>query len=99
MGRPTWLPGIIQEVRGPVSYAVTLSDERVVRKHVDQIRSRTVVAESQNEIADDYLPPPVAESTASVNSSPDSSAVVAPPLRRSARLRLPPDRFRPENFT
>ena len=27
---PTWLPGIIKEVKGPVSYTVTLNDDRVV---------------------------------------------------------------------
>ena len=37
---PRWLPGIIEENKGPTSYYVLLSDDRVVRKHVDQIRIR-----------------------------------------------------------
>ena len=50
---PTWLLGTIKEVQGPLSYAVTLADSRVVRKHVDQIRTRTVAStdlESNNEV-------------------------------------------------
>ena len=55
---PTWLPGIIKEVKGPVFYTVTLSDDRVIRKHVDQIRPRTVPMSStpDENIADDFLP-------------------------------------------
>ena len=37
---PRWLPGIIEENKGPTSYYVLLSDDRVVRKHVNQIRIR-----------------------------------------------------------
>ena len=98
---PTWLSGIIKEVRGPVSYTVTLSDNRVVRKHVDQIRPRTVTTnETEHTTSADFLPAPIAESTPSAESAtPDSSVVVTPPLRRSTRIRQPPDRFRPENFT
>ena len=36
---PKWLPGIICS-SGPTSYNVELSDHRVVRKHIDQIRIR-----------------------------------------------------------
>ena len=37
---PTWLPGEIVSVSGPVSYTVRLSDHRTVRRHVDHIRRR-----------------------------------------------------------
>ena len=37
----TWLSGSVSEVRGPLSYYVTLLDGRVVRRHVDHIRSRS----------------------------------------------------------
>ena len=36
-----WLPGVVQEARGPVSYTVELEDGRVVRRHVDYVRVRT----------------------------------------------------------
>ena len=50
-----WLTGSVTEVKGPLSYHVTLSDGRVVRRHVDHIRVRTspmtdVVIESDVEI-------------------------------------------------
>ena len=34
---PKWLPGVIVKVTGPLSYVVRLSDERIVRKHVNHI--------------------------------------------------------------
>ena len=36
---PTWISGKIKEKRGPLSYTVILSDGRIVKKHIDQIRS------------------------------------------------------------
>lgn len=35
-----WLPGVVVEVTGPLSYKIEISDNRVVRRHVDQIRDR-----------------------------------------------------------
>ena len=35
-----WLPGILTERTGPVSYKVTLHDGRVVRRHQDHVRLR-----------------------------------------------------------
>ena len=37
-----WLPGVVVEVTGPVSYKVCLNDNRIVRRHVDQMRSRNL---------------------------------------------------------
>ena len=37
---PLWMPGVISEVRRPVSYVVTLEDGRVMRRHVDLLRPR-----------------------------------------------------------
>jgi len=34
---PKWLPGIIQKKPCSVSFAVELSDEHVLQKHVDDI--------------------------------------------------------------
>ena len=34
---PKWLPGIICSSSGPTSYNVELSDQRVVRKHIDHL--------------------------------------------------------------
>lgn len=49
---PKWVPGIVASVTGPVSYKVMLADGRVVRRHVDQIHSRT---ESPAEVSDDDM--------------------------------------------
>lgn len=37
---PKWIPGLIQEITGPVSYTVLLGNGKVVRRHVDQLFSR-----------------------------------------------------------
>lgn len=37
---PKWLPGVVTEITGPVSYKVRTIDGRLWKRHVDQIRSR-----------------------------------------------------------
>ena len=37
----TWLPGTIAKKEGKVTYHVLLEDGRIVRRHIDHIRSRT----------------------------------------------------------
>ena len=91
---PTWISGNIKEKRGPLSYTITLSDGRIVKKHVDQIRSRTVNA--PNAAVDDFLPTPVIESSSSAATTP---AFAAPTLRRSTRVSNPPERYSPSNYT
>ena len=62
---PVWLPGTIQEVRGPVTFQVALDDGRVVRRHVDHVRLRTdsEIEPPESTLpadrADDPLPSPV----------------------------------------
>ena len=56
---PTWLSGEIKEIQGPLSYTVSLLHGRLVKKHVDQIRYRTVTLPDASE--DDFLPTPVVE--------------------------------------
>ena len=46
---PKWIPGIIESVTGPVSYKVMLGDERIVRRHVDQIHAHHQRPERGNE--------------------------------------------------
>ena len=36
-----WLPGVIQDLKGPVSYTIELQDGRVVRRHVDHESSHS----------------------------------------------------------
>ena len=44
----TWLPGVVCEQRGPVSFIVKLDDGRIVRQHIDHIRSRESLAHSDS---------------------------------------------------
>lgn len=39
---PPWIPAVISRATGPISYEVTGPDGRVLRRHVDQLRHRTV---------------------------------------------------------
>ena len=82
-----WLSGNINKIRGPVSY--TVKDGRMMRKHVDQIRFRTVtVNEPAEDTLDDFLPP---SSSNSSNDNPlNIPSETAPPPRRSTRIRHPP---------
>lgn len=54
---PKWLAGQIQEIKGPVSYSIILQDGRVMKRHVDQIRSRAVQIDKQPENALDKFYP------------------------------------------
>ena len=88
---PPWLSGHIIKIRGPVSYTVRLSDGRIMRKHVDQIRERTVIVdEPKDESFDDFwsVPPAVSH-----NDAQNTSRTTGPPLRRSTRVRGPPRRY------
>ena len=39
-GGPTWLPGVVQDRTGPVSYRVQMEDGREIRRHVNHLRNR-----------------------------------------------------------
>ena len=89
---PTWLSGETKEIRGPLPYTVLLLDGQLVKKHIDQIRYRTVTVLDTSE--DDFLPTPVVKLPATTVPTPST-----PALRRSSRIRNPPDRFSPNNYT
>ena len=59
---PKWLSGVISAIRGPLSYEVTLSDHRVIRRHVDHLKSRASSSMDSGS-DDDWLPDPVDVST------------------------------------
>ena len=46
-GKTKWLHGVIVEQTGPVSFRVRLDDGRVLRRHVDHVRSRRVNDEKE----------------------------------------------------
>ncbi|XP_055911879.1 uncharacterized protein K02A2.6-like [Eupeodes corollae] len=72
---PRWEPGLISEVKGPVSVVIESKGGKEIHRHADQIRRRSVEQRSDNPTAD-MLPPPVVTSSA-----------IRPEPRRSDRLR------------
>ena len=94
-----WIPGNIVEAKGPLSYHVELNDGRVVRRHIDAIRSRSIVqsdtATSDSDLEIPYpeapgMPSSSADGLEQPEQSPDSSP--APP-RRTTRERTQPDYY------
>ena len=80
-----WLPGTITS---PVSFRITLEDDRVVRRHIDHIRSResTDLPVGATTSFDDVLPAPT---EADSIEQPVGTAAVTVPLRRSTRISRP----------
>ena len=78
-GTPKWLPGTIEEISGPVSVVVKLSDGRTLRKHIDDLRPRISQGRDDGDTEREYIIPVLSDSP-------------APPiqLRRSSRIRKPP---------
>ena len=85
----TWLPGVITEVRGPLTVYVELGDGRVLRRHIEHVRKRTCEQLPANlEEEDDPLP-----TTATTSVDPAKADVPTVEPRRSSRIRNPPDRL------
>ena len=92
-----WLPGKIMKATGPLSYIIELSTGNTVRRHVDHIIVREQVQEqsSSNDVNWDYVdsePPDQPTSTTDLIPTDQPSA-----LRRSSRIRQPPQRFDASN--
>ena len=50
---PLWLPGHIVSCEGTVMYQVRLSDDRIVRRHADQLRARISSTEQESSTSDE----------------------------------------------
>ena len=89
-----WLPGVITEVRGQQSFYIELADGRIVRRHIDHVRSRTSDPQHTDieNTNDDFLPEAtILEPTPSqVNNPPNMPDAE---LRRSTRDRRAPERL------
>ena len=86
---PLWLSGIISEKTGPLSYRITLDDNRVIQRHVDHIRSKT---NTQTEPSDfDNISIPMSTPSPAPISPPQSP----PAPRRSTRAQKPFIRYSP----
>lgn len=79
-----WMPAVVQEVTGPVSFLVKLQDGRLIRHHQDHLRRRISDGEDKKRVSDDIpeilidsfrvAPNGTDDSSASVNSEESSSA-------------------------
>ena len=93
-----WLAGKVLSECGPMSFNIELTDGRVVRRHYNHIRPNTKYeSDPPEEIRTgngdlDAIELPNAEPGAMVGEGVEN----VPTLRRSTRLRFPPDRFQPE---
>ena len=88
---PTWLPGLVQERRGPLSCLIELVDGRVIRRHMDHTRHHSVpLTES-----DDSPVPLTSDNFMDVAPAWEGSPtpVPGPEPWRSGRLRRPPNRY------
>ena len=97
-GSPQWLPGCVTSVLGPVSYEITLEDGRRWRRHQDQLQLlKAIGTENSSDHDSDFdldLPQETADATESPSHSMDSGLPEAEPVvRRSTRVRHPPDRL------
>ena len=58
---PRWIPGIITEVTGPLSYEIRLQDGTKVKRHIDHVRKREVQSSpepiTETEVSDTLLGP------------------------------------------
>ena len=82
----TWLAGIISKRQSAQTYDIKLPDNKILRRHVDHIRPRSVDPIQPTDNDDnqhDVIPIP----TSSDNATPPST------LRRSTRVSRPPDRL------
>ena len=94
---PTWVAGSITAECGPRSFDVELCDGRVVKRHIDHIRSRTVARPWDNPASVDTEDIPL-PSTSAPPEPVDAPSPSAPPVtspRRSTRTHRPPDRYTP----
>ena len=87
----TWVSGTVLEQAGPLSYRVELADGRVVRRHVDHVRSRSSTVSTTEDMNDDWNIP--AANTSESPDNPREPANCGRQPHRSARLRQPPDRY------
>ena len=89
-GQPSWLPGIIRDVLGPVSYQVALADGQLSKRHVDQLLNDNSHC-SDSEMLECGTPEPIDIDFPASDIEPQEEG--DPALRRSSRIRRPPDRL------
>ena len=92
-----WLPGTITQKRGALTFSVHLDDGRIVKRHLDHVRLRTTSPPPGSNIGEnEYMLLPSPPSTIPgqpVDISVSNNSHEPTLIRRSARVRHPPDRL------
>ena len=100
--KPRWIPGVIRQQTGPVSYRVQgESTEQVYRRHGDQLRPRSTPETSELQPDEDTSPPAeqVKECARTAPTTSEQVQLPEPPdpvpvaLRRSERTTRRPERY------
>ena len=89
---PPWLPGVIQESKGPVSYTVELEDGGVFRRHMDHLRARVATEQPSVEM-DDFPAIELPSQNPDLPPADPPPTAVGQSLRRSSRTHKSPDRY------
>ena len=90
-GKNKWLPGTITTKQGPLTYRITLDDDRVVQRHTDHIRScECSDLPVGTTTFDDVVPTPIEDNA---REQSVASIAVTAPLHRSTRISHPPSRL------
>ena len=107
-----WVPGIVSKVTGPLSYHVQLTDGRIIRRHIDSVRSRVSkgndpAVQSSEETLQDFgvASESAPEAGESVDDDPQSSdepqaatsGSTTPATTTVCRTRLPPAYYGQDN--
>ena len=74
-------------VLGAVSYQVEFKDGRLCKRHLDQLLKDNSTDSDDHQADKDIIEFPLSETTS------NSATVENPPVRRSSRVRRPPDRL------
>ena len=90
MQRPKWVPGFIQQQTGPLSYRCSLANGEVVKRHQDQIHTRTLPPKEDAELE------PGVQNNPPITGHEGGGSEGAPstvPSRRSQRVRRPVEKL------
>ena len=91
-GGATWIPAKIVEVTRPVSFRCQLGDDRIVRKHQDQIRSRVPGSVEEGQVTsnepleEETVPPEMVPQVQETETPPPEPLQQSQPEEPSARL-------------
>ena len=72
-----WIPAVVQEVTGSVSFLVKLQDGRLIRRHQDHLRRRVSDNEAEKTVSDD-LPEILIDSGTSPPNTPKNEQTEDP---------------------